>query len=142
MNDKSLRVNFLIPQNSATRKALRDTIVACNSLAMSALGRGKTRRCKDLLARAFEIASDARLRGGNSSDRSPKQSEGGDIPPLQVLTLNNTACLHRRYSGWWTTRYSGLGRKIYRAGSVRRNKKCWLMSEITGNSRGICRRMA
>ena len=96
-------VHYLL-QSSATRKALRDTIVACNSLAMSALGRGNTERCRDLLARAFEIASDGKMRGRGIGDRTHKDDNaaehggggGGGDPVLQVLTLNNTACLHRR----------------------------------------------
>lgn len=88
-------------QSSAARKALRDTIVACNSLAMSALGRGNTERCRDLLARAFEIASDRQMRGGGIGDKTHKEDNaadngGGGDPVLQILTLNNTACLHRR----------------------------------------------
>lgn len=92
-----------VSQSSAAQKALRDTIVACNSLAMSALGRGNTERCRDLLARAFEIASDRQMRGRGIGDRICKDDNAGDNggggggdPVLQILTLNNTACLHRR----------------------------------------------
>eukprot|EP00903_Cladosiphon_okamuranus_P017064 g15726.t1 len=87
--------------SSAARNALRDTIVACNSLAMSALGRGNTERCRDLLTRAFEIASARQMRGRSIGDKRHKHDDatdsggGGDFV-LQVLTLNNTACLHRR----------------------------------------------
>lgn len=75
--------------------------MACNSLAMSALGRGNTERCRDLLTRAFEIASDRQMRGRGISDAIHKEDNaagdgGGGDPVLQVLTLNNTACLHRR----------------------------------------------
>eukprot|EP00904_Undaria_pinnatifida_P010921 jgi/Undpi1/695/HiC_scaffold_10.g04159.m1 len=86
--------------SSATRKAFRDTIVACNSLAMLSLGRGDPARCRDLLARALDLASDANItagedrRGGGALGRDPADVD----PALQVLTLNNTACLHRRYN--------------------------------------------
>lgn len=69
---------------------------------MSALGRGNTERCRDLLARAFEIASDRQMRGEGVGDTMRKEDNaagpngGEDGPVLQVLTLNNTACLHRR----------------------------------------------
>ncbi len=83
---------------------MRDTIVACNSLAMSALGRGNTERCRDLLTRAFEIASDKKLlsrgaRGDVHTEEGEAYGGGGGSgdPALQILTLNNTACLHRRY---------------------------------------------
>lgn len=98
-------------QNSAALKAFKDTIVACNSLAMSALGRGNTERCRDLLARAFEVASVHKPHGRNDiCDRNENavrdvdsgrdaDNDGVDEginSALQVLTLNNTACLHRR----------------------------------------------
>lgn len=77
--------------------------MACNSLAMSALGRGNTGRCRDLLARAFGIASDRKLQGRHRLDDADNKGEdalggggGNGEPSLQILTLNNTACLHRR----------------------------------------------
>lgn len=68
---------------------------------MSALGRGNTERCRDLLARALEIASDRQMRGRGIGDKVYKEdiaadNDGGGDPVLQILTLNNTACLHRR----------------------------------------------
>lgn len=70
---------------------------------MSALGRGNTERCRDLLARASEIASDRKLQGRHGKDDAAGKGEdtlgsggGSGDPALQILTLNNTACLHRR----------------------------------------------
>lgn len=93
---------FCRPQNSATRKALQNTIVACNSLAMSALGRGNTARCKELLAKALEVAYDRRSQHhsspGHDDDLDGEANRDASVTDaaLQVLTLNNTACLHRR----------------------------------------------
>lgn len=103
-----LALRLSIVQSSATTKALTDTIIACNSLAMSALGRGDTLRCKELLARAFKIACYKRSHNGDDYDGDDYDGDdfsepgaGGDrsgaVAALQVLTLNNTACLHRRY---------------------------------------------
>ncbi|CAM9184941.1 unnamed protein product [Laminaria digitata] len=84
-------------QSSATRKAFRDTIVACNSLAMFSLGRSDPTRCRDLLTRALDLASDTNIAGDDRGGGTliGRDSADGD-PALQVLTLNNTACLHRR----------------------------------------------
>lgn len=66
---------------------------------MFCLGRGDPARCRDLLTRALELASDTNIVGEDRADGTlGRDSEGGDSA-LQVLTLNNTACLHRRYSG-------------------------------------------
>lgn len=69
---------------------------------MSALGRGNTERCRDLLARASELASD-RLQGRHGKNDADGKGEdalgdggGSSDPALQILTLNNIACLHRR----------------------------------------------
>lgn len=90
-------------------KALADTIVAGNALAMAALGRGDTLRCKELLARAFEMAcyrhdhqpchgSHDNFRDDDSEPGVTDGESGLDTTvALQVLTLNNTACLHRRW---------------------------------------------
>lgn len=82
-------------QGSATRRTLCDTVKACNSLAMSALGRGEMSRCKGLLTRALEMTS-----GAADDQNDVALGRGGNaavgIPSLQVLTLNNMACLHRR----------------------------------------------
>lgn len=92
-------------QSPATEKAVRDTIVACNSLAMAALGRGDATRCRDLLARAFEMASSKKVLTENNDDRRAGREAVGGSSALQVLTLNNTACLHRRYSEYILLRY-------------------------------------
>ena len=97
--------------------------MACNSLAMLSLGRGDPARCRDLLARALDLASDANItagedrRGGGALGRDPADVD----PALQVLTLNNTACLHRRYGNrplrmlyfrFWPPRYRRADVKI------------------------------
>ncbi|CAN0397812.1 unnamed protein product, partial [Discosporangium mesarthrocarpum] len=66
--------------SSGALKALQDTVISCNALAMAALGRGNAVKCRSLLARAMGLATGAR------------QPCSG----LVVLTLNNTACLFRR----------------------------------------------
>ncbi|CAM9754817.1 unnamed protein product, partial [Ectocarpus sp. 4 AP-2014] len=118
-----LKTRMFGPQSSAARKAFKDTIVACNSLAMSALGRGNTERCRDLLERAFQIASSEtrRQRNNNNSDGNCRKegasgSGGSGNPALQILTLNNTACLHRRLGEpkralWCLRRAAELGRR-------------------------------
>lgn len=72
---------------------------ACNSLAMSALGRGNMMRCKELLERAFEVAHDDIWREDDGVRDALHQGDGmsGEKATLLILTLNNAACLQRRY---------------------------------------------
>lgn len=71
---------------------------ACNSLAMSALGRGNMMSCKELLERAFEVANDDMWREDDDARDALHEGDGisGEKATLLILTLNNAACLQRR----------------------------------------------
>ena len=65
---------------------------------MLSLGRSDPARCRDLLTRALELASDTNIVGKYRRGGTLGRGSADGDPALQVLTLNNTACLHRRYS--------------------------------------------
>ncbi|CAM9371539.1 unnamed protein product, partial [Choristocarpus tenellus] len=95
----ALKIRMFGHQSSAARIAFRDAVMACNSLAMATLGGGGMKKCRSLLARAMGLATGRRkLGGGKGKGRSRGKlwASFGSDPALEVLTLNNTACLFRR----------------------------------------------
>ena len=75
---------------------------------MFSLGRSDPARCRDLLTRALELASDTNIVGEDRAGGTLRRDSADSDPALRVLTLNNTACLHRRYSSKLLLRFCAL----------------------------------